>query len=114
MIERRVKKSKMRILKSLFRRYGEPLIAFGLMIATLYTQVSLIKLTYQNREIMMREVIACSLVGFLYQFVLIYISILLEYKVFNRLLKMDKINETYKVISYIFGFIMAKSIKKKN
>jgi hypothetical protein len=36
MIERRVKKSKTRIVKSIFRRYGEPLIAFGLMISTLY------------------------------------------------------------------------------
>lgn len=66
MIEQRVKKSKTRILKSLLRRYGEPLIAFALMISTLYTQVSLVKITYQNREILMREVIACSLVGFLY------------------------------------------------
>lgn len=27
---------------------------------------------------------------------------------------MDKINETYKVISLVFGFMLAKSIKKKN
>lgn len=113
MIERRVKQSKSRIVKIFFKRYGNPFIAFALLISTLYVQITLVKLSYQNRDVLMREIIACSLVGLLYQGLLIYISILLEYKVFNQLLKMEKINETYEVISWVFGFSVARAIKKK-
>jgi hypothetical protein len=61
----------------------------------------------------MREIIACASVGILYQVFLIYISILLEYKVFKNLLNLEKINENFEVVSWIFGFSIARAIKKK-
>ncbi len=107
MIERRVKLSKSKIAKRFLKLYGQPFIAFALLISTLYVQITLVKMSYQNRDILMREIIACSIVGLLYQGLLIYISILLEYKVFNKLLKMERISEKYEVIWWVTGFSVA-------